>query len=456
MSSRITESAFINKMRRFIKDEELLSRESTVCCALSGGADSVALLFGMLAVGQEYDIRVTAVHVNHHLRGEESMRDEMFCRDLCRRLGVGLHVHHCDVMSYRNENGCSVETAARACRYEAFSGEEGFIATAHTASDNLETILQRLARGTGLHGLCGIPVRRSRFIRPLLFASRQEVEEFLSELGETYVTDSSNESDDYTRNRIRHHIVPLLQELNPSVERTVSHMCRTLRRDDSYFESEAEDYFCRHFREPACLRKLSDIPEAVRIRCMARLLELHGISYDARMLEDMEALVGTGGRCHLAGDYDCLVSQNELVLTFKDNSLKNIPRTEWQPGEQSIYQGYTVTSRIICEKSEVDASIIDRNFTNCLLDYDKIKGCITLRGRVPGDRIQLAGRNFTTSIKKRIQEDIPLHRRKTLHFLEDEEGTIYAEGIGTADRVKPVIGETKRLLAVTVAADSAE
>lgn len=456
MSNKIIESAFINKMRRFIRDEELLTQGCTVCCALSGGADSVALLFGMLAAGQEYDIKVTAVHVNHHLRGEESMRDEMFCRDLCRRLNVRLHVHHCDVMGYREENGGSVETAARACRYEAFSREEGFIATAHTASDNLETILQRIARGTGLHGLCGIPVRRSRFIRPLLFASRQDVEEYLSELGEGYVTDSSNESDDYTRNRIRHHIVPLLQELNPSVERTVSHMCRSLRRDDSYFEAEAEDYFCRHFREPACLRKLSDIPEAVRIRCMARLLELHGISYDARMLEDMEALVGTGGRCHLAGDYDCLVSQNEMVLTFKDNSLKNIPRTQWQPGEQSIYQGYTVTSRIICEKSEVDAFIIDRNFTNCLLDYDKIKGCITLRGRVPGDRIQLAGRNFTTSIKKRIQEDIPLHRRKTLHFLEDEEGTIYAEGIGTADRVKPVIGETERLLAVTVAADTEE
>lgn len=453
MSSRNTESSFINRMRRFIREEELLTAGCTVCCALSGGADSVALLFGILAAAGEYDARVTAVHVNHHLRGEESNRDEQFCRDLCKRLGVRLHVHHCDVMGYRDEQGGSVETAARECRYEAFSKEEGLIATAHTASDNLETILQRIARGTGLHGLCGIPVRRSRFIRPLLFASRQDVEEFLSELGESYVTDSSNESDDYTRNRIRHHIVPLLRELNPSVERTAANMCRALRRDDSYFEAEAEAFFCRHFREPACLRKLSEIPEAVRVRCMARLLELHGISYDARMLEEMESLVGSGGRCHLAGDYDCLVSHDEMVLTFKEDNLKNTPSTELLTGSQSIYEGYTLTSRIISEENEVEAYIIDKNFTNCLLDYDKIKGCVTLRGRIPGDRIQLAGRNFTTSVKKRIQEDIPLHRRKTLHFLEDEEGTIYAEGIGIADRVKPEAGVTKRLLMVNVTRD---
>ncbi len=457
MSNKITESSFISKMRRFIGEEQLIHEGSAVCCALSGGADSVALLFGMLAVCREYDVSVTAVHVNHHLRGEESDRDEKFCRELCRRLRVPLRVYQCDVMGYREENGGSIETAARECRYEAFSQEEGYIATAHTASDNLETILQRLARGTGLHGLCGIPVRRSRFIRPLLFASRQEIEEFLSEIGESYITDSSNLSDDYTRNSIRHNIVPQLHKLNPSVERTVSCMCRSLRRDDNYFEAEAESYFCRHFREPACLRRLSEIPGAVRVRCMARLLELHGISYDARMLEDMESLVEKGGRCHLAGEHDCLVSHDELVLTSKEeNSFENVPKIPFHPGIQSIYKDYIFTSKLISDKSQVDELIIDRKFTNCLLDYDKIKGCIMLRGRIPGDRIQLAGRSFTTSVKKRIQEDIPLHRRKTLHFLEDEDGTIYAEGIGIADRVKPVAGVTECLLCVTVTQKMAE
>ena len=450
MNIKMKESVFIRKMHQFIMDEELIPAESNVCCALSGGADSVALLLGILALRDELSIGVSAVHVNHHLRGEESNRDGQFCRELCRKLGIRLHVHHCDVMGYREENGGSIETAARTCRYEAFSMEKGFIATAHTASDNLETILQRLARGTGLHGLCGIPVRRSRFIRPILFASREEVEEFLREQGQDYVTDSSNESDDYTRNRIRHNIVPLLRELNPSVEKTAANMCRTLRRDDNHFEAEAEGYFCDHFREPACLKKLSKIPEAVRVRCMARLLDLHGISYDARMLEDMERLVKTGGRCHLAGEYDCLDSRDELVLTYKEADMQNVSRMLIQTGEQSIYQGFGVQCRIINEKNEINACIVDRNFTNCLLDYDKIKGCITLRGRIPGDKIHLAGRDFTASIKKRIQEDIPLHRRKTLHFLEDEEGTVYAEGIGIADRVKPEYGETKRLLIITV------
>ncbi len=450
MNSNFTEHSFVQKLRRFVKEEQLLSQGDTVCCGLSGGADSVALLFGLIALRDEYNLTVTAVHINHQLRDSESDRDEFFCGCLCSRLSIKLNVFHCDVMGYKHLHGGSVETAARACRYDAFSKEEGLIATAHTASDNLETIVQRLARGTGLHGLCGIPVRRSRFIRPILFASRQEVEEYLSDIGENYVTDSTNNSDDYTRNRIRHSIIPLLRELNPSIEKTSANMCRSLRRDDNHFESEAESYFCDSFREPARLKGLSKIPEAVRIRCMARLLELHGISYDSRMLEDMQRLTETGGRCHLAGEYDCLVSKDELMLTYREKEANSVPQIAFVPGVQSIYSGCKVESCIVQEKNQVESYIIDRKLTNSLLDYDKIKGCITLRGRVQGDRMQLAGRNFTVSIKKRIQEDVPLYKRKTLHFLEDEEGTIYAEGIGIADRVKPEAGKTKRLLVIEV------
>ncbi len=450
MNSKASEYAFVKRMGRFVREEELLKPCDKVCCALSGGADSVALLRSVLALKDEFSLTVSAVHVNHCLRGEESDRDERFCIDLCARLGVRLSVHRCDVMGYKEKHGCSVETAARECRYEAFEQESGLIATAHTASDNLETLIQRLARGTGLHGLCGIPVRRSRFVRPLLFASRDDVEGYLEELGQEYVTDSSNNSDDYTRNRIRHNIIPLLRELNPSIEKTSANMFRSLRRDDSFFEAEAEKAFCESFREPARLKHLSSMSEAVRVRCMARLLELHGISYDSRMLEDMERLALTGGRCHLAGEYDCMVSKDQLMLAYRESEVKETPKIAFVPGEQSIYAGLVVKSRIITEKEEIKSYIIDRKFTNYLLDYDKIKGCITLRGRVPGDRLRLAGRDFTVSVKKRIQEDIPLHRRTTLHFLEDEVGTIYAEGIGIADRVKPLAGVTGRLLVVEV------
>lgn len=441
---------FTEKMVQFIAEENLLSRGEKVCCALSGGADSVALLLAMLEVREHFGTDISAVHVNHCLRGEESDRDENFCRSLCERLGVALHVYRCDVNAYRESHGGSVETAARQCRYDAFEKEEGIIATAHTASDNLETVIQRLARGTGLHGLCGIPVKRDRFIRPILFASRQEIEAFLERKGETFVTDSTNNSDDYSRNKIRHSIVPVLQELNPSAEKNVLAMCRSLRTDDAFFEEQCRRTFDEHYKEPFCLFGISDIPKAVRVRCEAHLLEMCGISADSRKINDIENIVKSGGRCHLSGKFDCFVSKNELIIKSnekKDGALQEIVLSE---GKQSIFPDIYFCMKIITEINEINTYIINKEFTNCLLDYDKIKGCIKLRGRRAGDRMRLAGRGFTVVIKKRIQETVPLSKRQTLHFLEDEEGTIFAEGIGIAERVKPLPDKTKRLMAVWV------
>ncbi|MGN0630745.1 MAG: tRNA lysidine(34) synthetase TilS [Ruminococcus sp.] len=445
-----TKDIFIEKMVQFITEENLLSHSEKICCALSGGADSVALLLAMLDVRDHFGTEVSAVHVNHCLRGAESDRDEEFCRSLCEKLGVTLHVHRCDVEAFRESHGGSVETAARQCRYDAFEKEEGVIATAHTASDNMETVIQRLARGTGLHGLCGIPVKRDRFIRPILFAPRQEIEEFLERKGETFVTDSTNNSDDYTRNKIRHSIVPLLQELNPSAEKNVLSMCRTLRIDDAFFDEQCSRAFEEHYKEPFCLSRICEIPKAVRVRCEARLLEMCGISADSRKLADMEKIVQTGGRCHLSGKFDCFVSKNELIIKQAEK-MDSIPNEILiSEGKYSIYPNVYFCMKIITEINEINTYIINREFTNRLLDYDKIKGCIKLRGRRAGDRMKLAGRGFTVSIKKRIQETVPLRMRHTLHFLEDEEGTIFAQGIGIAERVKPLPNETKRLMAVWV------
>lgn len=449
-----TKEIFLKKMEHFILDEKLLLPGSKVCCALSGGADSVALLSGLLMLKERLSIEeISAVHINHCLRGKESDGDEQFCRELCQDLGVMLHVHRCDVNAYREKNGGSLETAARQCRYAAFEMEEGLIATAHTASDNLETIIQRIARGTGLHGLCGIPLKRDRFIRPVLFASRQEIEEFLSEQEQDYVTDSSNNSDDYTRNRIRHNIIPLLQELNPSVEKTAFAMCRSLRADDKFFKEECNKTFSEHFQEPMCLTKISDIPAAVRTRCISLLLEKCGLSCDSRKLNDIEKIISTGGRCHLAENFDCFVSKGELVIRRRKEAAEEAKEIPLNIGKQSIFSGIFFQTRLVTDINEINSCIINKKFANHLLDYDKIKGCITLRGRRHGDRMQIAGRDFTISIKKRIQEVVPLRKRQTLHFLEDDEGIVYAEDIGIAERVKPVLCETKRLLIVCITYD---
>ena len=454
--NKVSLHPFVQRMRKFAAEEQLLPEGAAVCCALSGGADSAALLLGLLALKKPLSLRLTAVHVNHHLRGEESDRDQCFCEALCRRLNVSLHIHHCDVEGERRSQGGSVETAARTCRYRCFEKEEGLIATAHTASDNLETILQRLARGTGLHGLIGIPVRRDRYIRPMLFAARNEVEAFLRDSGQDYVTDSSNETDDYTRNRIRHRIVPLLQELNPSAEKMAFQMCRSLRRDERFLEEETEKIWQKHFQPPSGLHDLSQIPDSLRVRCMIRLLRRCGLSADGRMLQDMEALLKKGGRCQLSCGWMCRVSRDALLLERASSGASEVQKIPLRIGRNRLYEGFFLDAEVICEKNAVNHFIIDEKFTNPVLDCDKIKGNVKLRSRVPGDRIQPAGRDFTVSVKKRIQEEIPLHRRQTLHFLEDEAGTIFAEGIGAAHRVRAVPGETQRLLIIRIGMDAEE
>ena len=203
----------LETVKQTIEDYHMLSPGEPVLAALSGGADSVALLRALLALG--YSVR--AFHLNHCLRGAESDRDETFCRALCERLGVPLTVERIDVRAQTAGEG--IEAAARRIRYERLvaAAQGAKIATAHTADDNLETMLFHLARGTGPKGLAGIPPVRGDIIRPLIGAERAQVEAYLAELGQDFVTDSTNLSGDYTRNRIRHEVVPVLRQLNPSV-----------------------------------------------------------------------------------------------------------------------------------------------------------------------------------------------------------------------------------------------
>ena len=226
-----------NAVRGFLRRESITG---SVCCALSGGADSVCLL---ACLREMPGITLSAVHIQHNLRGDESRRDEDFCRTLCENWGIPLTVISVDVRDYAAAHRLSVETAARECRYAAFETLAcDHIATAHTASDQLETVLFRMARGAGLRGLCGIPERRGSFIRPLLYATRTEIEAFLRERGLSCVTDSSNLSDDYSRNFIRHHIVPAMQQLNPGAEQNTARMVDSLREDAALLDSLAEKY----------------------------------------------------------------------------------------------------------------------------------------------------------------------------------------------------------------------
>lgn len=216
----------MDRVRSFASVHELFVYGGKYIVALSGGADSVSLLFVLKHLEHELGIDVEAAHCNFHLRGAESVRDEEFCKQLCGRLDVPLHLIHFDTQAYADLHRVSIEMAARDLRYGYFENlrrdiEAQDICVAHHRDDSVETVLLNLVRGTGLRGLRGIQPRNGNIIRPLLSLSREDIVQYLGALGESYVTDSTNLHNDVKRNKIRLDVMPLLRELNPSVSQSI-------------------------------------------------------------------------------------------------------------------------------------------------------------------------------------------------------------------------------------------
>ena len=216
---------FLDIVINTIDEYGMIKKDDCITAALSGGADSVCLLIILKELSDKYSFTLDALHINHCIRGKESDRDEEFCRNLCKKYDIPLTVIRTDVPAAAAESKKSLEETARDIRYKAFekhAGDKGKIATAHTVSDNAETVILNMARGTGLKGLCGIPPVRDNIIRPLIDVTRQQIEDYLKSMNQGFVTDSTNLSDDYTRNRIRHKIIPELLKINEGFYKTFS------------------------------------------------------------------------------------------------------------------------------------------------------------------------------------------------------------------------------------------
>ena len=213
---------FVDRVLRFASVHDLFIKGGKYIVALSGGADSVSLLLVMKALSDDIGIEVEAAHCNFHLRGEESDRDEYFCKDICRKMGIPLHLVHFDTKGFAELHHVSIEMAARDLRYKYFENlrcDIGAtdICVAHHRDDSVETVLLNLVRGTGIRGLRGILPRNGHIIRPLLCVTRDEIIGFLSSKKQQFVTDSTNLVNDVKRNKIRLDVIPLLKTLNPNV-----------------------------------------------------------------------------------------------------------------------------------------------------------------------------------------------------------------------------------------------
>ena len=372
-----------NIVRAYIEKQQLLSADRPVLVGLSGGADSVALL----ALLVQLDFPCIALHCNFHLRGDESVRDERFAEDMACRLHVPFHKIVFDTTAYAAEHHLSIEMAARELRYSWFEEmrqrwEAQAIAVAHHRDDSVETVLMNLVRGTGVRGLGGIRPKNGYVVRPLLTVSRSEILDWLEKQQLPYVTDSTNLSDAYTRNFIRLRVLPLLEELNPSVRsaiaRTADHLAETETIYLHVVEKARRELMEAGSRIP--IIRLLRYPSPATI--LYELLKPYGFS--RQVADDVfRSLEKESGKMFYSSDY-CLLKDREYLLL--------------EPRKQEAVVEYVFTAEDILEdiwRGPIELSLFKSVITNdfCIrkdkhiayFDYDKLSFPLTLRKWKEGD-----------------------------------------------------------------------
>ncbi|MBQ9376002.1 MAG: tRNA lysidine(34) synthetase TilS [Ruminococcus sp.] len=428
-----------NKVFDTIEKYNMLKKSERVAVGLSGGADSVSLLLCLIELG--YD--VVACHVNHQLRGDESLRDEQFCVDLCSKLGIPIEVHRIDVAKYCKDNSCSVEEGARKLRYDIFKSIKAEkIATAHTLSDNFETLLFNLTRGTGLKGLCSIPPVRDNIVRPLIECTREEVIYYLDSKNQGYVTDSTNLETDYSRNKIRIKAVPVLKEINPSLLSTFEKTLDNLKADEDYLELMT-DKLLNDAKVDSGYRAdvLSDAHDSIKRRAVAKILAENGVRYSFDSITDVVTIINDGGKINLQSDIYAICENN----IFSINEIKNIENVSICIPIETDLEYVFLGRRFCAEVFSCNSQNIHKMLAKKPLDYGKIKGKLYIKNRDNGDRIQLCGRDFTSSVKKLFNAKVPIDMRDKTVILCDDDGIIWIEGFGCAERVK-VDNSTKSIM----------
>lgn len=406
----------LNELLRFIRRYDMVQPGDRLVCAVSGGADSMALLWAMYLLKDKLEICLECAHFNHGLRGEESLRDQRFVEDFCKSWQIDCHVQSAQVKAGKK----GLEAAARDARYGFLKSLPGKIATAHTADDNAETVLMHLVRGTGLKGLGGIAPVSGNVIRPMLEITRAQVLAFLQEYHIPFVEDSSNAGDDFLRNRLRHHVLPLLKAENPRFAQSLSETAQSLRKDSQLLEALRQD-------------ALEDVPvlramdEARRTRALAAFLQKCGVKEPSRkhvaLAQELVFSPNPSAKGNFPGgvvigrEYDRLIK-----LSNVDSGL---PVALSCPGE-AIIPGLNL--RVVCRPA---AEIVDTPAAFTVYP----QGQMVVRSRRAGDTLTTKG--GTKTLKKRfIDRKIPEAQRQGIPVVADELGVLGVYGFGADVRRK--------------------
>ncbi len=416
----------------------LLSEGDRVLCAVSGGADSMAMLWCLHSLRQELQITVSAAHFNHHLRGAESERDEKFVRDFCQAHGIALTVGGADVGQYARAHGMGIEAAARECRYAFLEGcpcEK--IATAHTADDNAETVLLHLLRGSGLRGLCGIPPKRGRLVRPMLSVTRGQITAFLQAEGIAWVEDSTNAREDCERNRLRHRVMPLL----PQLSKRITAQSALLREEDAYLDGLAAALL-REENGVYATAPLLHAPQVLQRRAL-RLITRGKLTQDVSMahitaLQGLIASPNPSAQISLPNGY--LARRRYDGIEIVRETPAELPPTRLNLSGETVLAPLGL--KIHCEIQQNFKKFTNTPF-RFAIKYDMItQSILWVRPRRSGDRMSVDGIHSKTLKKLFIERKLPRAERERTAVLTDGEKVLAVAGIGADPRCRPAAGDT--------------
>lgn len=417
----------ICKVKNTIEKFDMLKGVKSLAVGVSGGADSMCLLHILNSLKQENGYTLKAVHINHNLRGEEALRDENYVRDFCQREDIELIVFSKDIRKLSQDKCISEEECGRLVRYECFDkiGCDA-VAVAHSLTDSIETFVFNMIRGTGVKGLCGIPAKREpNIIRPLIECTRNEIERYCSDNSLEYVTDSTNLTDDYTRNFIRHNIVGNFSDINTAFEGSFLSLMSIISLENDYVTQQASELWVNSKTENGFdVSVLKSAHPALRKRVVSQILnEMMCKSVSSKHIELINEIIEQeSGQVEIGKHLYICVDSGIMYAHHKKETKVIVPST--------FINGVAYSGDYKFQIVEIAKDNCKDNLLFCF-DGDKVNGELVLSARQPGDRFTFKQRNVSKTLKKLFNElKIPEEEREQLYVLRDGNDIIWVENVG--------------------------
>ena len=440
----------------------MISSGDNIIVGLSGGADSVALAHFLCSYKQKKNIKVIAAHINHCIRGEEALRDENFVRAFCKHLGIKLYVNRTDVKKLARECGMGLEECGRKVRYdyfnELYNEFGGKIATAHTLSDSEETVLLNMVRGCGLKGLCGIPPIRGNIIRPLIFVSRDEIESYCKENNLSYVTDSTNLTEDYTRNKIRLNVIPVLKGINASFDNSFRRMILQNSMEEDYLNKLS----CKALKKAELSGEydaiyIRSLPEAIKNRVIVKIVGAYcsGEAQNKHIKAICDIIDSMSGALTLPGDVNISI-ENERLVRARSKLKKKQFECKFFDANVLTVLGIKFIIEILPIK-EYNNKVLSGKLKDCVfLDREFIPDDAVIRNRRQGDIFCQQGRGVTKKVKKLFNElKIPIDYRDSIAMLASGNKVLWIDGVGISEECR-IRGTTKFVVIIRREIDNDE